>query len=112
MFAGRVGTVPGARGEGDDQPRCLLTPSQPDEGGGAALQTSLSVAALVGVGDGLPCPGPDREGVAGSAIAILRAAMSRSGGKTEQKVTESQGNPLFLFNIAIIYFIFFPSGAG
>lgn len=102
MFAAWVGTVPGARREGDNQPRRLLTPSQPDEGGGAALRTNLSVAALVGVGDGLPRPGPDREGVGMSAV--LRAAVGRSGGKTEGKSLKAK-ETLWVYSILQLWFV-------
>lgn len=63
---------------------------------------SLSVPTLVGVGDGLPCPGSDHEGVGGSTI--LRAAVGRSGRKTVGKVTKSQRNYLSVFKMAVLFY--------
>lgn len=61
------------------------------------------MAALVGVGDGLPCPGPDREGVGGSAV--LQAAVGRSGGKTEGKSLKTEETLCFYSKLQ--YFLFF-----
>lgn len=87
-FSGWVGTVPGTHGEGKDQPRHVLAPSQPDASG-TAPRSGLPVA-LVGVGDGLASAGPDREGVGGSPV--LRGAVGRPGGETEGRSPKAQAN--------------------
>lgn len=92
VFAGQVEKTPTMH---------LIVSSQQDEGSGAALWLNLSVPTLVGVGDGLPCPRSDCEGVGGSTI--LRAAVGRSGRKTVGKVTKKQRNHLFIFKMVILY---------
>lgn len=80
----------------------VVSSQQKDEGSGAALWMSLSVPTLVGVGDGLPCPGSDCEGVGGSTI--LRAAVGRSGRRAVGKVIKSQINHLSAFKIAMLFY--------